>query len=87
LPGDAPAIAPAPHAPDAHDAEPQDLQQPQTQTPASGSLELVWPPSDRVALRACALEWQRSQETGAAGSMIWREFLPACLERQRTPGK
>jgi hypothetical protein len=47
----------------------------------------TWPPTDRQAMRACALEWQKLKDTGASGVTTWREFAPDCLTRQTPPHK
>lgn len=57
------------------------LDRPVEQTPAEDADSLPWPPADRAALHACALEWQRMKETGAAREMIWRDFRRDCLAR------
>lgn len=38
--------------------------------------------ADRAILRACAIEWERMKESGAAGVKIWRDFAAACIERR-----
>jgi hypothetical protein len=68
---DTPAPAPKPQR--------EEQQTPPRESPKS---DMPWPPDDLGALRACAIEWRRMLETGAAGDMTWRAFAPDCLARQ-----
>ncbi|MFN3892794.1 MAG: hypothetical protein ACK4MV_20545 [Beijerinckiaceae bacterium] len=40
---------------------------------------------DRATRRACAIEWERMKESGAAGAMVWREFLAVCAKGRSDP--
>jgi hypothetical protein len=66
---------------------PRDKDQPLVQPSVSPPGTWVWPPTDRGALRACAIEWQRMSEDGRAADKTWGEFAPLCMMRQAKPAK
>jgi|LauGreDrversion4_2_1035121.scaffolds.fasta_scaffold46429_2 hypothetical protein len=35
----------------------------------------------RRARTECAMEWQKMKRAGKTGSLLWREFYPACMKR------
>ena len=39
------------------------------------------PAAPRARMHECGLEWQKLKNSGAAATMLWRDFAAACLTR------